>query len=138
MSEVVDKNIEAIGKLIFLTQKGKVQWSSEEPSVVRGLASDDVISSVFGCRYNETQLRIYLRRYKGDVPRTLGLLPSWAVEVKHSEMRWYSEIVLEVVDDYGNSIWQFPKENILRDLLEAVKYKTSDAHGVIESLLKEQ
>lgn len=143
MTEAIDKNIEAIGKLILLTQKSKLVWDSRDPSVVPGQSSENIASSVFVCEYNFKKLRIYQRKYK-DVSRGLGILglaglgSAYANDSKQPEMRWYSEIVLELVDEFGNSIWQFPKEKILRDLLEAVKYRTSGASDVIESLLNEQ
>jgi hypothetical protein len=43
----------------------------------------------------------------------------------------------KLTDDVNNSVWKFPKERILHDLLEAVKYKTSGANDVIQSLLNE-
>lgn len=138
MSDKQDQNIEAIAKLLFLTQHGKINWISIDPSVIRTSANDEVICSAFLCSYKEKQLRIYLRKYKAMPAPIDWTSQIFGVKVqKTSEPRWYSEVILELTDDRENSAWQFPKEKILHDLLEAVKYKASGAHDLIQSLLSE-
>lgn len=136
MSETGDQNIDAIGKLIQLTQKEHVEWNSVDPDVVQSQIPEDIVSSVFICDYKGKLLRIYYRRYKG--------YPGLAYSIFHGneksskEKKWFSEVVLELIDDNGNSVWQFPKERIMNDLLDAVKYKASGASDVIQSLLNEK
>lgn len=135
MSDAGDQNIEAIGKLIQLTQKGKVEWNSVDPDVVQSHPPEDMVNSVFICNYKDKLLRIYHRKYK-SYPG-LGLSFFSINEKSPKEKKWFSEVVLELIDDSGNSVWQFPKERILHDLLDAVKYKASGASDVIQSLLDE-
>lgn len=136
MGDSVDKNIEALGKLILLTQKGKIEWNPANPSSVRAMNPDDVIQYVFLCEYKNKFLRIYQRKYKAP-QNTFGVsvLSSWN---DRSEMAWHSEVILELTTRNGESVWQFPKGKILNDLLESVRYKTSGAHDVINNLLEEE
>lgn len=136
MNEKVDKNLEAMGKLILLTQKGKIEWESINPDVVQRSGQDDIISSAFMCSYKEQLLRVYLRKYKA-APKSFGLISVIVSDGKKPSLQWYSEVILELINSNGHSLWQFPKENILKDLLEAIRYKTSGAHNVIQSLLDE-
>lgn len=137
MGEKTDRNIDAMGKLLLLTQKGAIEWKSVSPSSVKGAGLEDIVTSSFVCKYQDKFLRIYRRKYKG--PSSLSFLGGiWGNTEKQSELRWYSEVVLELIDENGSSLWQFPKGEILRDLLEAIKYKASGAHDLINSLLNEK
>ena len=138
MSERKDSNIEAIAKLIELTQKGRLQWNSEHPDAVKGLSPEDIVSNVFTADYSGRVLRIYQRRYKTrfSAGLTVGLIQSALLE-NQTETRWVSEVILELLSEYGHSTWQFPKERILNDLLSAIRYKASGASDLIEDLLRE-
>jgi hypothetical protein len=39
---------------------------------------------------------------------------------------WDERIIIEFIDEYGGSIWQFPKTNNLWNLLNAVQYKDAN------------
>jgi hypothetical protein len=106
-----------------------------DPSVIQVQDPGDIVSSIFICTYNNSFLRIYHRKYK-SFPRALGGFFGTSKPSKE-EKSWYSEVILALTDDVNNSVWKFPKERILHDLLEAVKYKTSGANDVIQSLLNE-
>lgn len=135
MEENKDKNIEAIAKLISLTRDDKLRWTSVVSTAILA-TGDDVIDSVFTARYKDKDLRVYRRKYKGP-----SLVPNIAVifsgSGKSAELRWYTEVVLELIDPLGSSLWIFPKEEILKDLLKTIKYKVSGAQDLINSLLSE-
>ncbi len=139
MSDNQDKNLEAIAKLLFLTQQGKINWTPIDPNKVKTTYENEIISFVFSTSYKEKRLRIYKRKYK-----TLQIItPSIRFSIQDylnpvKETVWVSEIALEITDNYGNPIWRFPEEEILRDLLEAIKYKASGAHDLINSLLSDE
>lgn len=134
MQEQKDKNIEAIAKIISLTREDRLTWRSVDISEVQNNNSDDEISSVFVTTYKNKILRVYQRKYKGP---TLASKIRMFVDAKESQMTWYSEIVLELVNHSGHSLWSFPKEDILKDLLKVIKYKVSGADELINSLLNE-
>lgn len=135
MEDKKDKNIEAIAKIISLTRKDKLVWVSVDPSEVSN-QNEDIISSVFVTKYKDKTLRLYQRKYKGP-SLTSGIGMFFKADIKPKEMRWYSEVVLELINKSGHSLWAFPKEGILKDLLKVIKYKISGADDLINSLLNE-
>jgi len=142
MSDNQDKNLEAIAKLLFLTQQGKINWTPNDPNNIKTTSENEIISFAFSTFYKEKPLRIYKRKYKTlRAIRPLGLMGAFSIQDvlnPAKEAVWISEITLEITDKKGNSIWQFPEEQILLDLLEAVKYKASGAYDLISSLLSDE
>ena len=140
MSKKKDKNIEALAKIISLTRDDKLKWKSVNSKIVQGQYLSDIISSVFVTQYQEKILRIYQRKYESssrDISRgaiSVGAMLSASFEPK---LRWHQEIILELINNEGNSLWIFPREAILNDLLVAVQYKVSGADDLINSLLEE-
>ena len=132
-----DKNIEAIAKIISLTRDGKLEWRSIDPSEVSNQNVEEKISSVFVTQYKDKILRVYSRKYKGPSMDVTFSNLFLSTEAKSKEMRWYGEVVLELINNSGISIWTFPKEDILKDLLTVIKYKVSGADDLINSLLME-
>lgn len=136
MEEKKDINVEALAKLISLTRNDKLSWTSVDPSEVFNRSPEDIISSVFVTHYKDKVLRIYQRKYKGpSIGAKLGAI--FSSSISSGEMRWYTEVVLELINDEGHSLWSFPKEEILKDLLEVIKYKVSGASDLINSLLSD-
>jgi hypothetical protein len=137
-----DKNLEAIAKLLFLTQQGKIKWMPDDPNSISKVYNDEIISSAFSATYREKPLRIYKRKYKTlkvvrSLAGVLGGISMQEILNPPKETVVVSDIVLEITDKKGNGIWQFPDEQILGDLLEAIKYKASGAQDLIDSLLSE-
>lgn len=133
MNEKTDNTLNAIGKLITLTRNGKINWSSLSSNAVPPDFPGENISSIYTCSYADKKLRIYRRTGKRDPIISGGILQSVV-----SPGGKYDEVVLEIVNNDGVSTWQFPTENILKDLLKTIKYKTSGAQELIQSLLNEQ
>lgn len=134
MAEVTNKWIDAVTKLTKLTQDGELTWSSLPSDSV--LVSDDVqqIDSVFKAFHGHKRLRLYRKRFK--VEANLSLL-SGVDLFPRKYPYWASQVYLEIVDEYGNSLWTFPKVTGLSDLLAAVKYQVSGVKEFLEDLLGE-
>lgn len=138
MNEKTDSNIEAIAKLIEFTQKGRIEWRPEHPDVVKELSPDDIISYVFTAEFNGRTLRIYRRRYKAQFNSGLGFaFRNGALTENKTEARWVSVVILELLSEHGLPTWQFPREQILDDLLNTIRYKASGASDLIQDLLRE-
>ena len=137
MEEQTDKDIQAIAKIISLTRTNKIEWSSVDSKSIPRKGSEDIIDSAYVSQYKEKIIRLYRRKYKGhSITSKIGVL-AFGASVKQSEMRWYSEVILDITNRNGTSLWEFPKEDILNDLLKTIKYKTSGAEDLIEGLLNE-
>lgn len=141
MTDVTDKTIDAIAKLISLTRQEKLVWSPINPTRFKG-GLDETILLSFKVKYTDKILGLYKRRLKTSGLSShlknegLGLLSSYPQAHKLSEeYRGATEVVLEIVDDYENTLWEFPRERILEDLLSVVMYKTSGAGDLIERLI---
>jgi hypothetical protein len=136
-----DQHIGAMAKLLFFTQQGKLIWTPIKPEKVKAIPENEVISSFFSCTYKNQSLRIYKKKYKTIrkiYPSNFSALSAAVAGAFYdykTEVVWDADIVLEITDNFGNSIWQFPEENILDDLLEAVKFKASGAQELIQLLL---
>ena len=137
MSDKQDKNIEAMAKLISLTRDGKLVWESVGPDTVFPRKEGDNIDSVFTAEYNGKNLRIYHRDYQ----RYLGLQTTLVRAMSGADadgMMSVSEVVLELTDNEGRSLWAFPSEGILGDFLRVIQYKVSGAGDLINELLDEK
>ena len=122
--------IEVVGELIKLTLKNQLVWKVGEPLRSIGKESDERIESVFYTTYQGKKLRLYKRIYKAYRHRD---------EVTYApiyEPFLVSEVVLEIVDDNGLTLWRFPTLDITLDLLSSVQYRVSGAQELLEHVLK--
>jgi hypothetical protein len=112
----IDKNkwIEAVGKLITLTQKKRLTWITipPPPDLIHHNLRRNVI---YEANYKGKRLRLYERQDK--------VLLNWSS-------------VLELVD-FSNSVWTFPSTQAIDDLLAAVQYQTGQVSEFVEELLAE-
>lgn len=129
MVELKDKLVEAVAKLIRLTQDGTIRWSSAEPPEYLLGDSEDYVETVFTASHDNRNLRLYNRIYKADVIPLLQTISS-------PSSLWKSEVNLEIVDSSYNPIWTFPRVTPLIDLLDSVRYQVADVNDFIEGLLK--
>jgi hypothetical protein len=130
--------IEAIAKLIKLTQEGRIMWQAADKT---GLPSDTDISrsdSVYTAVYRNQRLRIYrsLTRMRRD--DTAAWLRSMSKPELGSSYTWIHSVVLQFVDDDGRTKWTFPRNDALSDLLTAVQYQSAGVGEFINSLLAEE
>ena len=121
--------LEAIVKLAFLTQDGKLTWSVQDPPPSFAKRPNSRVEMVFESRYGDKNLRLYEGSFKdepGDVVYELS--PFQTAE-------WRRRVVLEFVDSNGNSLWAFPDVGALDDLLAAVQYRVSGVKEFLSELL---
>lgn len=136
MTEEKSKWIEAVAKMIKLTQNGKIKWESEEPDTVPKKGEDDRIESVFVAIYKEKTLRIYRRRYKRITINDAIASITGTGKVARPPL-WDYSVVLELIKAYDQPVWAFPKEDILKDLLSAVQYQVSGVKEFLDEILIE-
>jgi hypothetical protein len=120
MSTERNKWIDAIGKLITLTQERKLGWRSYPSEGYPALVG--LVDVVYDADYNGKTLRLY--ESKSRVSR--GMFP---------DSEWESEAVLDLVDSTGLSFWTFPHTEATEHLLAAVKYQVAGVGEFLEELL---
>ena len=108
-------------KLDFETMDGKVQWTAAPPpsDLIRG--ADNIITQVFEATYSGIKLRVFEKRAKHFVD--------------DATFCWNYSIVLQFVGDPDGADWE--AENIagLRELLDAIKLRTSKVEQKINAIL---
>jgi hypothetical protein len=134
MSDIKGKHTEALAKLAELTQENRIIWELDtnfEDS------RDDVIrETAFKSTHKGRNLRIYRQRFKtilGEAARIMSQLQSGSAE----EVRWVTEIVLEITNPEGISLWRFPNLPVLKDLFSAVTYQAAEVGDFLNDILNE-
>lgn len=122
MSDNKNQYIEALAKLLELTQKNRLEWNIVPTA---NALRDISVGSVYEAEYKEKKLRLYTKKNPFKVGGLLGVAN-----------KGY-DVVLEIADRFGNPAWQFPDELITIDLYKAVKFKASGAQDLIDDLLKD-
>lgn len=122
---------EVVVKLIELTQDGGLVWHLGN---IKEL-SEERIESVFETRYKGRPLRL-VERTSSDPSRALFQMPLL-----------HPSITLEIVSDYSldlstrttrMTLWTFPVTGqLIRDLLNAVKYQVAGVKSFFEDILSE-
>jgi hypothetical protein len=126
-----NKWLNAISKLVELTQDGKLEWKFSAPS--EGLERsfpNDRIAGVFTTKYKGRNLRLYERHFQ---------LSSYQyLDDRIIGGEWGSEITLEMYDVFSDApLWAFPYADILRDLLSAVQYQVAGVKDFVNEILEE-
>jgi len=130
MSTEKNKWVEAVAKLIQLTQQGELKWTIDEPPPSFSRRPNSRVEVVFVTNYGEKNLRLYERRFQEEF-----------IDFDEFEMRavpktdWRKAVVLEFVDDNGNSLWAFPSVEALNDLMSAVQYQAAGVKDFLTELL---
>ena len=120
MSTERNKWIDAIGKLIALTQERKLGWRSYPSEGYTGLSG--MVDVLYQADYNGKTLRLYESKSRPE----RGMFPV---------SEWESEAVLDLVDSTGLSIWTFPHTEATEHLLSAVKYQAAGVGEFLDELL---
>lgn len=125
MSDEKTKSLEAVTRMIELTQQGKLEWTTESPVRTRNVENN--ISPVFYTNYKDRLLRLY--KVKIEVGRSgySGF----------SERTAQEKVVLEFVNENGYALWMFPEVSALQDLLTAVKYQLAGVSDFLDDILSE-
>jgi len=129
MTQKKDKFVEAVTKLIKLTQEGKIEWRSAN------LVRDDIkVESVFTAEYKDRLLRIYKYVYKVEKPSPFYISPN-IFSYKKETPYWETSVTLEFIDRNGLSLWKFPYTNALYDLLQAVQYQVAGVDEFLDEII---
>ena len=124
-----ERFVEAIAKLIELTQAGKLRWDAYPPDETLKVYPDERLSTVFETDYQGKKLRLYRRTFK---PRDVAPMFDAIIGKKD----WQSVVILEFLAENGAVLWRFPTMPILDDLLSAVQYQAAGVDEFIDTLLK--
>jgi hypothetical protein len=127
-----NKWIDAVAKMIKLTQDGTLLWTAEPASESMKHDPDDRIMVVFRGSYKGTYLRLYRRTYKTTHP-AMGILGALGSE----ETNWRSQVILDLVDRTGLILWTYPQVSPLDDLLSAVQYQAAGVKDFLDDLLSD-
>lgn len=132
MTEKKDKFVEAVTKLIKLTQEGELQWRSGDIS-----RYDIKVESVFITEYKDRLMRLYKYVYKvqqpGPFTLTHGIFGS-----KREYPYWETSVKLEFIDSNGRTVWEFPSTPALFDLLEEVQYQVAEVDEFLDDIMAEK
>lgn len=134
------KWVDAVTRMIELTQQGKMRWDSVVPL---GSAAEEKnrTSAVFRITHNGKTLVLYERkvperRLVTEGERDPTRIASLFFDTKY-ETVWVPEVVLEFVDSKGATLWSFPKVSALGDLLTAVQYQVAGVSDFLSGLFDE-
>lgn len=122
MATEKNKLIDAIGKLITLTQHRKLLWRPADPSNIFGGERDKRVEVVYEAEHNDRYLRLYRERYK---------VPAFPRD------EWVENLILELTDKTGLATWSFPHTAVIEQLLSAVEYQVTGAGNFLDELLAE-
>lgn len=118
-----DKIIKSIATLLQQTQDGSLIWEVGDIPRELDMTTDDIIGVVYVSTKSERCLRLYsfkTKRYYDE-------------DCYH----WQDGVTLEVSNEVESSWWEFPHNPIIWDLLEAVKFKTVEVEGFLDSIISE-
>lgn len=111
--------VQLIDHLAELTQTRQINWVREVPPR-QILTTHNRIQHVYVTFYNGRNIRLYEEMYK--------------YFTDEDEYYWQTQLVLEFIDENGNSIWQFPQTSNGWDLLNAVKYRDANVDAFINDV----
>ena len=140
MAEPKDRELDAILKLVKLTQDGKLTWNATQPWGELVNTESRRIESVFSCEHEGRRLRIYVEKERVDRPTGFGALISNNViaglgTTAPTYPYWTTKTVLEITDVEGRNLWRFPSKPAVNDLLTAVKYHVAGVKEFLDKLL---
>jgi hypothetical protein len=137
-SKETDRDLQAMLKLIELTQTGIIEWEVSKPWGDLKENDDTQYSSVFVATYAAKKLRLFRRSRRIDRPSMYDIASAVAVNLFDREKKypyWQTDVVLQVTDNSGASLWEFPNKSALHDLLAAVRKQASGVDELIDDLL---
>jgi hypothetical protein len=129
--------IEAVTRMIQLTQSGELEWRIGENY---GPGRGDPTTPPYVTEYKDTIYRLQGRWVKTEVTETyaMRMLRNLAVHgpVPHRTPRLDGEVVrLEMIDPQGRSLYRVPNVSPIRNLLYAVQRQTADPEAALQDLL---
>ncbi|KAB7528110.1 hypothetical protein F8C76_09525 [Flagellimonas olearia] len=109
-------------ELIKKTKKNEVEWDEADFSPTIPDGNERLVDLAYSSNINDKNFRIYkynIKHYRDEY-----------------EWDWSERIRLELTDNYGNTIYEFPYEYSLYDLYNAVRESTSGINDFIDDFLK--
>lgn len=138
MTESTDRELEAILKLIELTQDGTIVWSSLP--LAGDLKNSDKLTytNIMGCEFEKKHLRLYSEKILIEQPT--GALESLSYAAARALGQtfpyWSEKDVLEITNGHGQSLWRFAYKPAIKDLLNAAKYQVSGVKDFLDAILR--
>lgn len=115
MATKKDQWVEAVAKLIKLTQEGKLTWSQQ-------FKSGDVAAGL---------KLVYIARYKDYILR----LYDTGTELDRAFNG--PSATLEFTDEKGNTLWTYPNVESLNHLLLSVEFQVANVKDFLKEILSE-
>jgi hypothetical protein len=133
------KWVDAVSRMIELTQQGKMRWQSVLP-MGTAVIEEKLASAVFRSTYHGKLLILYGRKVQERryvIEQELDQLGLPKLGTPKYQNLWVEEAVLEFIDARGSTLWTFPKISALNDLLAAVQYQVAGVNDFLNSLNEE-
>ena len=106
-----------VDKLTELTQYNQIKWERETaPSYLQSSISR--VDFVYFTYFNNQRFRLYEETYK-----------HFTDEI---EYYWENQSRLDLVDDFGNSMFDIPRTRNIFNLVQAVKYQSSNINSLFD------
>lgn len=132
MAQETSKLVEALSKLVELTQEGKIEWtaSSEHYSTPQ----DWLVVAAFKGQWEGWKLRITKFNRKIE-PEALSLTSISIALGRPTKPYWKTQYKLDIVDDRGMELYSFPTSSVVSDLFETIQYQAAGVSGFMDKLL---
>jgi hypothetical protein len=118
----IDKTSKAVTKILRQTLSKDLAWVIDSRKVQVG-EQEDIIGNV----YYTTLLDKFLRLFKY---KSLSV-------TDYDGFIWTERYKLQFIDDEGFSVWEFPYSNAVKDLYEAVSFKSIEVQEFLDKWLSE-
>ena len=133
MQAETEKVVKAVTELIKKTQTGEIKWRrSTPPERLKGDAKSKV-ETVYITEYEGKRLRLYREYYLVEENRLLPNPFDRLSGVKYPY--WDTEVYLEIIDKTGATLWPFPQNYALEDLLSTVRYEEAEVDDFLNALI---
>lgn len=138
MDESADRELDAILNLIKMTQDGVVKWYAIKPRGDLIENESTKYSNVMYCTYMDKRLRLYIEHKRIDRPSGINQLVRLAFleSTEQTYPYWVTNVVLEISNAEGQSLWRFPSKPATKDLLDAAKYQIAGVKDILDSLIQ--
>lgn len=132
MSE--DKFDQAALKIFKLTHLGEIEWTKVTPPKSIGEGTDWIFPLYFEAKYQGRKLGLFRERLRlaAGAARSAWALATMA---DSEALQWTESDRLVLLDEDGELAYSFPRSRVIRDLLDAVRYKTSGVDQFLDELL---
>lgn len=129
-----NKWIEAVAKLLQLTQNRELIWQSRDPPPdLDARPENRRIEVVYETQYKERILRLYELRFKVEAPHPFIRVVS--VFDQREYPFWTKKTILELLDQNSLTAWKFPDMDVIDHLLAAVQYQVAGVTEFLDEIL---